>query len=295
VQSTFWGVSGSIAVPGPSTVRYGGNTTCIEVRGDNNELVILDAGTGIFQLAQTLFAEFPIDINIFISHTHWDHIQGLPMFTPMFVPGNNINLYGARDIVENRSVKDVLSRQMEYSYFPLRENELKSNMHYFDIQDQQDVQIGSIKVSNFLLNHPVLNFGYRLECGGKTVVFTGDHEWPLNIYAEGDPEYSDYQAFLDLRRQQTLDFFRGADALIIDTAYADSEYPSRQGWGHGSFDASIRAARDAGVKKAFLTHHEPTRSDDQLEQVFEQALKRNGVCSSDPAFFLAQEGVQIEV
>ena len=121
MEFTFRGVRGSIASPGPKTVKYGGNTTCIEVRGDNGEIIIIDAGTGIFPLAQSLLAELPVNCNIFITHTHWDHIQGLPFFTPIFIPGNDITIYGAPDPVTQRGIDAVLSRQMEYAYFPIRE------------------------------------------------------------------------------------------------------------------------------------------------------------------------------
>ncbi|MBF0255973.1 MAG: MBL fold metallo-hydrolase, partial [Gammaproteobacteria bacterium] len=222
----FWGVRGSIPTPGEKTLRYGGNTTCIEVRGDDNELIVLDGGTGIFQLAQTLFAEFPIKVNIFISHTHWDHIQGLPMFVPIFVPGNEVTIHGARDIVENRGVKDVLTKQMDYAYFPVRESQLNAKMSYVDLQPpSQEVEIGGCRIKCLLMNHPVLNFAYRVECNGKSVIFTGDHEWDYNIYDAEDEEYADYQTVIDEKRESIIAFFRGADALIIDTAYTDEEYP----------------------------------------------------------------------
>ncbi len=292
----FWGVRGSIASPGPNTVRYGGNTTCIEVRGDNNELIVLDGGTGIFQLAQTLFAEFPMDINVFITHTHWDHIQGLPMFVPIFVPGNKITIHGAADVVNQRGIKDVLTLQMDYSYFPVRESQLNAQMKYVDLTPpMQSVQVGDCTVSCLLMNHPVLNFAYKVESNGKSVVFTGDHEWDFNIYDPEDEEYEEYQGFIDDKRAMILDFFRGADALIIDTAYTAEEYPQRKGWGHGTFDTSIQAAREAGVKKAFLTHHEPTRSDDELDNIFANAMAANNVGEGDPEFFLGQEGLQIEL
>ncbi len=292
----FWGVRGSIPTPGEKTVRYGGNTTCIEVRGDNNELLVLDGGTGIFQLAQTLFPEFPIKVNIFISHTHWDHIQGLPMFVPIFVPGNEVTLHGARDIVADRGVKDVLERQMDYAYFPVKESELNARISYVDLQPPgAPIDVGCVTVKYMLMNHPVLNFAYRVECNGKSLVFTGDHEWDFNIYDPEDDEFADYQEIIDGKRQSIIDFFRGADALIIDTAYTEEEYPSRKGWGHGTFDSSIRAAREAGVKRAYLTHHEPTRSDDALEQIFTAALERNQVTEADPEFHLAQEGLTVEL
>jgi len=292
----FWGVRGSIPVPGKDTVKYGGNTTCIEIRGDDNELIVLDAGTGIFQLAQSLLSEMPVDMNIFITHTHWDHIQGLPMFTPIFIPGNKIKIHGAADIVSQRTIKDIMVTQMDYSYFPIREAELNADMSYVDLQlPVENLEIGNMKISCLLMNHPILNFGYRVECNGKSVVFTGDHEWDLNIYEPEDEEYESYQHIIDDKRKTIIKFFEGADVLIIDTAYTDAEYPSKKGWGHGTFDKSIKAARDAKVKKAFLTHHEPTRSDDALEKEFEAALKRNNVGEGDPVFVLAQEGVIIEL
>lgn len=292
----FWGVRGSIPTPGEKTVRYGGNTTCIEVRGDDNELVVLDGGTGIFQLAQTLFAEFPIKVNIFISHTHWDHIQGLPMFVPIFVPGNEVTLHGARDIVANRGVKDVLERQMDYAYFPVKESELNARIRYVDLQPPgAPIQVGGLTVRYMLMNHPVLNFAYRVESQGRSVVFTGDHEWDYNIYDPDDEEYEDYQSIIDDKRSSIIDFFRGTDALVIDTAYTDAEYPQRKGWGHGTYDSSIRAAREAGVKRCYLTHHEPTRSDDALEAIFADALQRNQVGDGDPEFHLAREGLSVEL
>ncbi|MCG7983880.1 MAG: MBL fold metallo-hydrolase [Candidatus Thiodiazotropha lotti] len=292
----FWGVRGSIPAPGPKTVHYGGNTTCIEVRGDNNELLILDGGTGIFPLGQSLVPEFPLKVHIFITHTHWDHIQGLPMFLPIFVPGNEVTIHGAADPITQRDIGEVLARQMEYAYFPVREAELNANMSYLNIQEGQGVQVGGVNVQSMLLNHPVLNFGYRLECNGKVFVFTGDHEWPYNIYNKDDPDYPDYQQMVDEQRSRVIDFFRDADVLVIDTAYTDAEYPSRKGWGHGTFASSIEAAREAGVKRVFLTHHEPTRSDADLEAAFDEARKSHDVGRErDPQFELAREGVMIEV
>jgi phosphoribosyl 1,2-cyclic phosphodiesterase len=296
VRFKFWGVRGSIPSPGPKTVHYGGNTTCIEVRGDMNELLILDGGTGIFPLGQSLTPEFPLKAHIFITHTHWDHIQGLPMFLPIFIPGNEVTIYGAADPITQRDIGEVLARQMEYAYFPVREAELNARMTYLNIQEGQQVHIGGVTVRSMLLNHPVLNFGYRLESAGKVFVFTGDHEWPYNIYDQKDSEYSDYQQIMAEQRSRIIDFFRGADVLVIDTAYTDVEYPSRKGWGHGTFGTSIKAAREAGVKRVFLTHHEPTRSDCDLEAVFDEAMKTHAVgTQGDPLFQLAKEGEMIEI
>lgn len=295
MRLTFWGVRGSIPVPGPRTLRYGGNTTCIEVRSDDDDLIILDAGTGIFQLAQTLFREMPLTAHLFISHTHWDHIQGLPFFIPIFIPGNTVRIHGAADPTTQRDIRDVLARQMEYAYFPVREAELNARMEYVTLYEGQVIPVGNARVTCLLMNHPVLNFGYRVECNGKSLVFTGDHEWPYNIYQPEDDYYEEFAGFMQEKRQSVIDFFRGADVLVIDSAYTIAEYPSKLGWGHGTFDASIAAAREAGVKRVFFTHHEPTRGDDQLEQALREALERNPRGPGDPVYELAREGLTVEL
>ncbi|MBF0368347.1 MAG: MBL fold metallo-hydrolase [Magnetococcales bacterium] len=291
----FWGVRGSIACPGPKTLKYGGNTSCIEIRSDDNDLIILDAGTGIFQLAQTLFPELPLTCHIFITHTHWDHIQGLPFFIPSFIPGNNLNIYGAFDPVEQRGISSILARQLEYSYFPVREEELKATTKYVTLAEHQTVQAGSAKVTNIFMNHPVLNFGYKIECNGKTVFFTGDHEELYNLYAPEDEDYHKYEKFMTQKNKAILDFVRGVDVLIADTSYTRDDYPAKQGWGHGTFDGNMRLAKEAGVKTMFFTHHEPTRDDANLEKVFQEALDRHPRKPGDPEYLLAQEGLEFEL
>jgi phosphoribosyl 1,2-cyclic phosphodiesterase len=286
----FWGVRGSIASPGPSTVRYGGNTTCIEIRTDNNELIILDAGTGIFPLSQTLLAEMPITANVLISHSHWDHIQGLPFFTPNFIPGNCLRLYGAFDSVSGKGVEQVMSVQLQYSYFPVRESEMKARIEYVTLAPDQSIQIGSAKVTPYLFNHPVINFGYRIEAHGKSVFFTGDHEPPQNIYEPGEAGYVEYQALVAEKAADILRAMRGVDVLIADCSYTEEEYPAKRGWGHGTFNSGIRYAVDAGAKVLFCTHHEPTRTDDALDAVFQQVLKDNPPIIGGPDYRLAREG-----
>ena len=286
----FWGVRGSIAVPGPRTVRYGGNTTCIEIRTDNNELIVIDAGTGIFPLSQTLLSELPLTANVLITHSHWDHIQGLPFFIPNFIPGNVLRLHGAFDPVSGTGVEQAMAVQLQYSYFPVREAELKARMEYITLRPEQSVQIGTATVTPYLLNHPVINFGYRIESAGKSVFFTGDHEPPYNIYAKSDNEFADYQQFVDEKAESIARAMRGVDVLIADSSYTAQEYPAKLGWGHGTFDSSIDYARQANARVLFCTHHEPTRSDDALEAALAQALATNPVQPGDLEVRLAREG-----
>ena len=290
----FWGVRGSIASPGPKTARYGGNTTCIEIRTDNNELIIIDAGTGIFPLSQALLAELPVTANVLITHSHWDHIQGLPFFIPNFIPGNLLRLHGAFDPVSGKGIEQVMAVQLQYSYFPVREAEMKARIEYVTLMPETPFQIGSATVTPYLLNHPVINFGYRIECAGKSVFFTGDHEPPYNIYEPGDDEFTEYQRFVDDRAEGILRGMQGVDVLIADCSYTEQEYAAKKGWGHGTFNSSIQYARDAKSRVLFCTHHEPTRSDDALDEAFRQALISNPRRPGDPDIRLACEGETFE-
>lgn len=287
----FWGVRGSIPSPGPSTQRYGGNTTCIEVRSDEGDLIILDGGTGIFPLAQQLLKELPLTVHIFNTHSHWDHIQGLPFFIPIFIPGNTIHLYGAFDPISGAGPERIMNIQMQYSYFPVREAEIQSRMHYLTVMPREVVKIGKTTIMPTLLSHPVVNLGYRIESKGKSIFFTGDHEPHYNIYDPSDDGYQEYQELIDEQRQSIEDAIRGVDVLIADASYTNAEYPSKKGWGHGTFDSCIELAKASGAKILYCTHHEPTRSDDDLEKVFAEALARHDCTGIDVR--LAREGDEL--
>jgi phosphoribosyl 1,2-cyclic phosphodiesterase len=245
-------------------------------------------------LSQTLLAELPVKANVLITHSHWDHIQGLPFFIPNFIPGNVLRLHGAFDPVSGKGVEQVMSVQLQYSYFPVREEEMKCAIEYMTLTANQTVQVGSATVTPYLLNHPVINFGYRIECNGKSVFFTGDHEPPYNIYEPGDAEYAEYQTFVDEKEQSVLNAMRGVDVLIADTSYTAAEYPAKKGWGHGTFKTSIEAAHKVGAKVLYCTHHEPTRSDDALEAAFAQALTDHAPKTGGPDIRLAREGDSYE-
>lgn len=289
----MWGVRGSIPSPGPRTVRYGGNTTCVEVRGDDDTLVILDAGTGIFPLAQTLLAKLPVTANIFITHTHWDHIQGLPFFVPLYIPGNKVRLYGAFDIVSMQGVEQIMNVQMQYSYFPIREAELKAGIEYETLTVGVPVELGALRVTPVLMNHPVTDLGYKIESHGKTMFFTGDHEPWINIYPADDAEHANYQAMIEQRQKELEAAIGPVDLLIADSAYTMAEYPPKIGWGHGTFNHSIQLAERIGAKRLLCTHHEPTRSDDDLEKVFAEALA--GFTDLRCEVMLASEGLEIKL
>jgi phosphoribosyl 1,2-cyclic phosphodiesterase len=295
MKLTFWGVRGSIPSPGERTVRYGGNTTCIEIRTDDNELIILDGGTGIFPLAQTLLSSLPITAHIFNTHSHWDHIQGLPFFTPIFIPGNTIKLYGSFDPVTGEGPERIMNMQLQYSYFPVSEAEMKSRFEYIAITPNETVAIGAATVTPVLLNHPVVDFGYRIDCNDKSVFFTGDHEPHFNIYEASDEAYAEYQALIDEQRLSIVESLRGVTVLIADCSYTLDEYPGKRGWGHGTFDGSIKLALDSGAKILYCTHHEPSRSDDELEKVFAQALQRNADILGDLDVRLAREGLELVI
>lgn len=288
----FRGVRGSIPSPGPKTIRYGGNTTCIEVWTDDGQLIILDAGTGIFPLSQTLLARMPIHAHIFNTHSHWDHIQGLPFFIPLFVPGNDISIYGPYDPVSQNGVEQILAIQMQYRFFPIRECELNAGIHYVSMKEEEPVTIGNTTVTPVLMNHPVINFGYRVDCAGKSLFFTGDHEPTYNIYKPEDDEYDMFQTLIDEKNSGIIEKIRGVDLLIADSSYTEQEYPAKKGWGHGTFDSCMHMAEQARAQQLFLTHHEPTRTDDALEAVFKESLAKRKI--EVPEIDLAREGLLIE-
>jgi len=287
----FWGVRGSIPSPGPNTVKYGGNTTCIEIRTNDGDLIILDAGTGIHALAQSLLKEMPINAHIFITHTHWDHIQGLPFFIPIFIPGNQISIYGGLDPVTHEQINRALTVQLQYSFFPIQEAQLKARIHYLTISAGIPVKVGSATITPIILNHPVLNFGYRIDCDGQSIFFTGDYEMPLNIYQPDDEDHEQFQCYIDEQKKEVLLAMKDVDALIIDSPFTKSEYANKHGWGHGTYDSAIELSRAANAKRLFLTHHEPTRTDAELDKIYQDLLEANPDLNFQLS--LAREGVDI--
>lgn len=289
----FWGTRGSIPAPGPETVRYGGNTTCIEVLADGGSRIVLDGGTGIRGLGLELAKQMPLTLSLFISHTHWDHIQGLPFFVPLFVPGNHITIHGPPDPVGLHGVEAVLTAQMAYPHFPVRANELAADVTFTTMSEGVPIVDGPFRVTTVIMNHPALAYGFRVECDGQVLGFTGDHEPYDNIYDPGDEDFEDYQSAVEERNGAVAGFFAGADLLIADGQYTLSEYSAKKGWGHSTYEHCLDMARKAGVRRLCLTHHETTRSDEDLDDLLKEA--RDACSPEDPDVLLAAEGKVVDL
>jgi phosphoribosyl 1,2-cyclic phosphodiesterase len=252
----FWGVRGSIASPGPETAKVGGNTSCVEVRcGDTR--IVLDAGTGLRRLGESLMGEMaatkkPLDLHLLLSHFHWDHIQGLPFFVPAYVPTTKLAIWGAHNGI--MSLGETLAHQMMGPVFPVRLDELSAKLDLHDIRQGQLLDLApGVKVRTAKLNHPGGVHAYRIEYGGKSVVYATDTEH----YACIDP------ALLALAKD--------ADVLIYDSQYTEEEYAKKVGWGHSTYVRGCELAAAAGVGKYVLFHHDPSRTDAKVDELESRA------------------------
>jgi phosphoribosyl 1,2-cyclic phosphodiesterase len=302
----FWGVRGSIACPGPDTVHFGGNTACIELRfEDLDRRIIIDAGSGIRLLGHDIIKRNrnrkPFKADIFITHTHWDHIMGFPFFDPIYHEGTELNIYGPVTYEED-PLEQIVGDQLRYRYFPVLHSDLAAKLHYFQIGETQiDLGDGIVVKSKFL-NHTLLCLGYRIEYGGRSVCTAFDTDPFRNLFA-GNKESPDFDQdlFEEGERvtfeenQRNVNFFRDSDVLIHDAQYTESEYTSmKQGWGHSHFEHAIQSAAAAGVGRLFFFHHDPHRTDDELHHLsslFQEAFRnKNG-----PVLIMAREGEEIDI
>ena len=254
MQARFWGVRGSIASPGPGTVRYGGNTPCVEIRA-GDQLIIVDSGTGIRELGVALMKEGsgrPLSGSLFIGHSHWDHIQGFPFFTPLFLPTSRFDVYGMHGTT--KSFRDVMADQMHSTYFPVQMKDLGSKPNFHELN--APVHVGPVKVSYHYLNHPGITVGFRFEHDGKVVSYISDHEPYGKLNKSGD--------FADKEDAAIARFVEGSDLLICEAQYTADEYKLKRGWGHSSFGDVLDLAQKAGVKRLALFHHDPSHDDEQM-------------------------------
>ena len=286
----FWGTRGSRPCPGNSTLRYGGNTSCVEIRTSAGTLIILDGGSGICELGKALETEFgdqQIRGNLLISHTHWDHIQGLPFFSPLFNENNAWGIYGPRGA--GASLEEILSGQMQYEYFPVTMARQRAEIEYCELTEGV-FSIDNVRVTTRYLNHSALTLGYRLDADDSSIVYVADHEPHHRALANGIQSLKTE----DLRHAQ---FLLGADILIHDAQFTAAEYAERIGWGHSTVEYAVDLAVRASVKTLVLFHHDPERSDNDVDRLVLLARDRarQQYPASDLTIIAAQEGGQLEV
>lgn len=270
-------------------MRYGGNTSCVEVRADDGTVLVIDCGSGARELGVSLLGDAAPPVGapraVLIGHTHWDHIHGLPFFSPLFAPGE-WSIYGPRGL--GQSLLDTLSGQMQYTYSPVTLDDLVADVVYHDLVEGE-FSIGDIRIRTQYLNHPALTLGYRIEVDGRSVVYSVDHE-PFDpaLGVGGDLSTS-------LSDSRHVDFLAGADVVIHDTQYLASEYPEKVGWGHSTVDYTVDVGVAAGCEHLVLTHHDPSRSDDDVDELLAGARTRADRAGHAGVVHAAAEGWEIDL
>ncbi|NLD37691.1 MAG: MBL fold metallo-hydrolase [Desulfatiglans sp.] len=301
----FWGVRGSIPCPGPNTVKYGGNTSCLEIWFEEiGRLIIIDAGSGIRELGNDIMkrdiVKKGIKADILLTHTHWDHIMGFPFFTPIYIPGAHLKVYGPVTY-EDETLAEAVGGQLTYRYFPVRQAELAAKIEYISLKEEKLDMGDGINLTTKYLNHPVLCLGYRFEYKGKIFCTAYDTEPFQNVFCNDpdDPSYDEGMAkegeeVAREENQRLENFFSGSDLLIYDAQYKTEEYLSnKRGWGHTSIEDAIDSSERAGVKRLALFHHEPLRTDKEIDEL----AQKLGTVKKDSGMevFFAREGEEIVI
>lgn len=302
----FWGVRGSYPVPGPGTVRYGGNTSCVEVRpcdDDSGPRIIIDAGTGLRKLGKELmareFGEGRGAAHLLVSHTHWDHIQGLPFFAPMYQRGNRFQVYARHR--DDTHLRAVFASQSDTPYFPVPFDKVQAEVSFRELVEGAEFEIGPVKVSCTRLNHPWIAMAYRLECEGAVLAYVTDTAPFRDILIEeefirqppqpGEPLKPEDAQKLAAMRAGVVRLCEGADLVIYDTQFTPEEYLQKPHWGHSTADDAIEIARDAGAKALALFHHAPERSDDAIDAIV--AACRTSVPAGSLSILAAAESLEV--
>ncbi len=275
-----WGCRGSLAAPGPETVRYGGNTSCVEVRLSDERLVVIDAGTGIRGLGVALGADRPEHIDILLSHLHLDHIEGLGFFTPMWDPTCEIHLWGPAS--PNHSLRERIATYFSPPLFPVHLDEIPARLHFHDVPETE-WELGPAMVRGMPVTHPGPTLGYRVEEDGKVFSYISDHEPALGVdLSTASPEWVSGYGLA-----------RGADVMFHDAQYTEDEYPHRVGWGHSSIAHTVAFGLLAKARRLVMFHHDPLHSDGQLEAMLIRAHELWGEEPDD--LILAYEGMELEI
>jgi phosphoribosyl 1,2-cyclic phosphodiesterase len=294
----FWGARGSISTPGKSTVRYGGNTPCVEVRLPDNELIILDAGTGIRNLGESLMESGEsIKAYILVSHPHWDHIQGFPFFKPAFVSGNELTIVGGE--TDTVTLQKMIADQMNKIYFPIQLNELKATLKFRRVQEEE-ISVYDAQVKTIYVNHPTFAMGYRITHGGKSLVYISDNE-PFDrkvaraIRNVEKRIVEKYDRIKGDPNQRVFDFVRNADVLSHDTTYTPEEYVDRVGWGHSHYLFTLKVAAEGNVKRLVLFHHDPAHDDDKVDNILKKCKKEIQSRKYKFDCLAAAEGLELQI
>jgi phosphoribosyl 1,2-cyclic phosphodiesterase len=287
---TFWGTRGSIPTPGASTQKFGGDTSCVELRvGDT--VLICDAGTGLRKLGVELMRRSsPLVAHLFLSHPHWDHIQGFPFFAPVYTPTTLLHVHCVADGQER--LRDLLSGQMEGDYFPVQFSDLGARIEQQDLVPGPN-QVDGVTVRAMRLEHPGTSLGFAFEHEGAKVVYATDNEIDLTF-----PDPDQVQKDLEAPRpvpEALVDFVRGADLLIADGQYTDEEYPQKIGWGHARATTLVDLAVRAAVKQLAIFHHDPMQSDELVEAKVETCLARAKRLGGKLEIFGAREGFELRI
>jgi phosphoribosyl 1,2-cyclic phosphodiesterase len=278
MQAHVWGCRGSLATPGPDTIRYGGNTSCVEVRLESGDTLVLDAGTGIRPLGTAMDLGSVRELHILLTHLHLDHIQGLGFFRPLFQRDLEIHLWGPASPVQG--LAERIATYLSPPLFPVRLADIPAKL-IFHNAPQEPFTIGSATIEASNVAHQGPTVGYRIEEGGRVLAYLPDHEPSLGVDLDHLPP-----AWISGH-----DVAHDADVLLHDAQYGDREYPQHVGWGHSAMEHGMRFAKKANVGTVVLFHHDPSHTDDELDQLFHDALK--GQIMTGERVCLAREGMTI--
>jgi len=277
IQVEFWGVRGSVPSPGPTTNRYGGNTSCVSITADN-KILILDAGTGIRNLGSAIISKPDLEIFVIVTHSHWDHIQGFPFFTPIYQPNRPVHMFPT--LHKKNVVLASLIDQMDGAHFPITPDQVPSNFNFVTENPLEFLESNGFHLEMVPMNHPGKAFGYKITIDDKIICYFTDNEI--------DPPYEKSIELNELTNQ-----CRNADILIHDAQYTEDDMPLKHGWGHSLISQVTELGKSAEVKNLVYYHHDPERTDDLLDKELEKAaktLKENG--SSVQPYF-AYEGLKL--